>query len=169
MLHTPMGVGQTRKCGGSPPCRRARDEECYPPNHRFEPCPFRAACVCVRGAKQTIFRRQLARRHPRPCTNPANLARSTIHAAAVHPLTSKSKFARHAIVSANLPSVQSCPAVTTLLGISRAPTSVVRIRAQKNLRSRTQGNVASSEKSPFFARLRDCCSAKFSSEIPYRD
>ena len=41
------------------PCRRARDEECYPPNHRFEPCPFRAACVCV-GAKQTIFRRQLA-------------------------------------------------------------------------------------------------------------
>ena len=59
----------------------------------------------------------------------------------------ESKFAKHAILFANSLSLQSGPAVTTLLGIARAPTSVVRGRAQKNVRSRAQGDVASSEKS----------------------
>src|ERR1700719_3544131 len=72
-----------------------------------------------------------SRRHPRLYTNPANMARSTTHVAVVHEVTSKSKFAKHAVFSANLPSLQSSPAVTTLLGISRAPTSLVRGRAQK--------------------------------------
>jgi hypothetical protein len=44
-------------------------------------------------------------------------------------------FAKRAIPFANLPSLQSCPVVKTPLGISRAPTSVVRGRAQKNVRS----------------------------------
>ena len=68
-----------------------------------------------------------------------------------HDLYVESKFAKRAISVANLPSLQACSAVTTLRGISRAPTSVVRVRAQKNARSRAQGNVASSEKSPTFS------------------
>src|SRR5207237_262413 len=86
-------------------------------------------------------------RRPRLHTNRANLARPTTDVTAVDELTSKSKFAKRAIFFANSTSLQSCPAVTTLLGISRAPTSVVRGRAQKNVRSRAQGNVVSSEKS----------------------
>jgi hypothetical protein len=96
-------------------------------------------CLCVQDEMQSISpqidfhdnRRKSPLRHPRPYTNPANLAKPTTHVTSVNELTSKSKFAKHAILSANLPSMQTCPAVTTLLGISRAPTSVVRIRAQK--------------------------------------
>src|SRR5438128_1430468 len=43
----------------------------------------------------------------------------------------ESKFAKRAILFANSLSLQSGPSVTTLLGISRAPTSLVRGRAQK--------------------------------------
>jgi hypothetical protein len=88
---------------------------------------------------QSILETSRSTRHPRPYTNPANLAKPTTHATAVYELAPKSKFAKRAIGFANLLSLQTFPAVTTLLGISRAPTSVVRIRAQKKIRSRTQG------------------------------
>jgi hypothetical protein len=67
-----------------------------------------------------------------------------------------SKFAKRAIPFADLPSLQTCSAVTTLPGISRAPTSVVRVGAQKNVRCRAQGNVVSSEKSAFFCPRSSC-------------
>jgi len=65
-------------------------------------------------------------------TNLANLVRPTIHVAAAHELTSKSEFAKRAVPFANLPSLQTCPAVAPFLTvtISRAPTSLVRSRAQ---------------------------------------
>jgi hypothetical protein len=59
------------------------------------------------------------------------MAKPTAHVIAIHELTSKSKFAKRAISFANLPSLQTCRAVTTLLGIARAPTSLGRVRAQK--------------------------------------
>ena len=80
-----------------------------------------------------------APRLPRLYTKLARLATATIHVAVVYELTSKSFFAKRRIFSANLTAVQTCPSVTTLLGIARAPTSVVRGRAQKNVRSRAQG------------------------------
>jgi hypothetical protein len=54
-----------------------------------------------------------------------------MHVAVAHELTLKSKFARSAIAFANLPSLQSCHAVTSLPEISRAPTSIVCGRAKK--------------------------------------
>ena len=64
---------------------------------------------------------------PRLHTKLANLARSTIHVAVVHEVTSKSKFAKRMITFANLPSLQTCFAGAPFLtaSISRAPTSVV--------------------------------------------
>ena len=66
-------------------------------------------------------------------TNLASLAISTMHVPVLHELTSKSKFAKRAISFANLPSLQTGPAVATFLTvtISRAPTSVGCCRAQK--------------------------------------
>src|SRR5258708_12516616 len=61
------------------------------------------------------------------------------------------KFAKRAVSFANSLPLQSGPAVTTLLGISRTPTSVVRGRTQKNVRSRAQGHVAPSDNSLFLA------------------
>src|SRR5437667_9108938 len=82
--------------------------------------------------KPFLLRRLLAQDDiPRPYTKFANSPTSTIHVTVAHELTSKSEFAKRATYFANSPSLQSCPSVTTVLGISRAPTSVVRVRAQK--------------------------------------
>jgi hypothetical protein len=67
---------------------------------------------------------------PRLYTNFANLTISTAHIATNHELTTKSKFAKRAISFANLRSLQTCPAVKTLPGIARAPTSLGRVRAR---------------------------------------
>jgi hypothetical protein len=91
------------------------------------------------GAMQTILGLLAQDAIPRLYTKLASLARSTIHITVAHELTSNSMFAKRAIPFANSPFLQSAPDVTTLLGISGAPTSVVRGRAQKkNVRSRAQ-------------------------------
>ena len=74
--------------------------------------------------------------YPRLYTDLASSPRSTIHIGVLHELTSKSMFASRAIFFANSRSLQNGRPVTTPLGLSRAPTSVVRVRAQKNVRSR---------------------------------
>jgi hypothetical protein len=81
---------------------------------------------------------------PRLSLQSCKLGRSTIYVAVAEGLTSKAIFAKRAIPFANSPSLQICPAATTLLGIALPPTSVVRGRAQENVRSRAQG------KSPLF-------------------
>jgi len=77
----------------------------------------------ISSLSSDFFETSRSRRHPRLYTNRANLASPTTHVAVVHELTSNSKFAKRAIYFANWRSLQSGPAVTTLLGISRAPTS----------------------------------------------
>ena len=70
---------------------------------------------------------------PRLHTKLANLVKSTIHLAVIHELTSNPSLQKRAISFANLPSLQSGPAVATFLTVTifSAPTPVVRCRAQK--------------------------------------
>ena len=70
-------------------------------------------------------------RPPRLYTKLASWARSTIHITVIHELTSNPSLQNASLAFANSPSLQSCLAIGPFLGIARAPTSVVRGRAQK--------------------------------------
>ena len=106
--------------------------------------------------------RLLAQDDTRPQhANLANLVTSTIHLTVVHELTSKSKFAKRAISFANLPSLQTCSALTTLPGISRAPTSLVRVRAQKKCPLSRAGKCRVEREVSFFPLLAGSESTRF--------
>jgi hypothetical protein len=94
--------------------------------------------------RSTPMSRDLSLKTPPPAAHKScKLGESKSHVIAYHEFPSNPSLQSVRFFFATSPSLQSGPAVTTLLGIARAPTSVVRVRAQKNVRSRAQGNAAS--------------------------
>jgi len=94
--------------------------QCKPSSGRTGGPSFSTDMACIQAIRPG--RSTPARLH----TKLANLARSAIHVAVVHELTSKSKFAKRAIPFANLPSLQTWLAVASFLTVtvSRAATSL---------------------------------------------